>query len=122
MTLWETITERRPPPLSPAREAPVVETAFDNRLAERVVGAMRRCWLVPADRVTVAVSGGWVTVGGEVPHLYQWMAATHAVRQVDGVRGIHDTIAVPGLEARLKGFDGSVSGLLPSSRCDLHVS
>jgi osmotically-inducible protein OsmY len=50
--------------------------------------------LVPADRIEVSVSRGYVTLRGEVPWEYQRRAAERAVRRLAGVRGVINSIRV----------------------------
>jgi osmotically-inducible protein OsmY len=50
--------------------------------------------LVPADRIEVSVSRGYVTLRGEVPWQYQRRAAERAVRRLAGVRGVINSIRV----------------------------
>jgi len=50
--------------------------------------------LVPAERIEVTVSRGYVTLRGEVPWEYQRRAAERAVRRLAGVRGVINSIRV----------------------------
>jgi osmotically-inducible protein OsmY len=52
----------------------------DTDIAQAAVHAMKWNTQVPSDRVTVAVSDGWVTLRGIVDWQYQKDAAEHAVR------------------------------------------
>jgi osmotically-inducible protein OsmY len=49
---------------------------------------------VPADRIDVRVSNGWLTLKGEVKHQYQSNAAFEAVTDVPGLGGITNEIKV----------------------------
>ncbi len=49
---------------------------------------------LPADRVKVAVSDGWITLTGEVDWGYQKAAAEAAVRKLLGVRGVTNEVTV----------------------------
>jgi hypothetical protein len=49
---------------------------------------------VSALDIKVTVSGGWVTLEGEVPWQYQKLAAEAAIRHVPGIKGITNLIAV----------------------------
>jgi osmotically-inducible protein OsmY len=83
-------------------------TGVDNELVIGLVGAamadadiaaaatlaLNANRFVPQGAVTVEVVNGWITLGGEVRHHYQRQAAEHAVRQVDGLLGITDKIAL----------------------------
>jgi osmotically-inducible protein OsmY len=49
---------------------------------------------VPADRIDVRVSNGWLTLKGEVKHQYESNAAFEAVTDVPGIGGITNEIKV----------------------------
>jgi osmotically-inducible protein OsmY len=49
---------------------------------------------VPAERIEVRVSNGWLTLKGEVKHQYQNNAAFDAVTDVPGIGGITNEIKV----------------------------
>jgi osmotically-inducible protein OsmY len=70
----------------------------DQRTDADVAGAVIRAleWdvFVPADKVKVTVSKGWVTLDGEVEWQYQKEAAERAARNVIGVRGVTNMIRV----------------------------
>jgi osmotically-inducible protein OsmY len=66
----------------------------DVDIAHAVASALRWNTRVPDEKVTVAVSNGWVTLRGEVPWEYQRIAAADAVRDLAGVRGVTNGIGV----------------------------
>ena len=66
----------------------------DTDVAQAAVHSMRWNTQVPSDRVTVAVSDGWVTLRGMVDWQYQKDAAESAVRPLAGVRGITNDVTV----------------------------
>jgi osmotically-inducible protein OsmY len=49
---------------------------------------------VPADRVRVVVERGWITLEGTVDYYYQKSAAESDVRNLTGVRGVTNALAV----------------------------
>jgi osmotically-inducible protein OsmY len=49
---------------------------------------------LPADRIQVTVSKGWVTLEGDVDWQYQKQEAENAVRRLWGVRGVSNLISV----------------------------
>jgi len=59
----------------------------DSEIAQAAVNALQWNTGVPADRISVTVSGEWITLGGHVDSQYQREAATRAVRDLIGVRG-----------------------------------
>jgi osmotically-inducible protein OsmY len=66
----------------------------DEDVAREAVKSLKWNLFVPADKIKVAVSQGWVTLEGEVRWHFQREAAEDAVRYVDGVRGITNRIRV----------------------------
>lgn len=74
--------------LSPSHE----QTDVD--LAESVARALEMDSLVPDDTVKVSVSGGWVTLRGEVDWDYQRREAQRVVRTLTGVKGVSNLITV----------------------------
>lgn len=70
----------------------------DTDIAKAAVDALKWNVLVPSDRVKVKVDNGWVRLTGEVNWDYQRRAAERAVRDLPGVKGITNLIAVvPGV-------------------------
>jgi osmotically-inducible protein OsmY len=53
-------------------------------------------WLTkrPLESVTVGVKDGWITLSGDVDWEYQRQAATAALRNIRGVRGIDDLVSI----------------------------
>jgi osmotically-inducible protein OsmY len=66
----------------------------DADIAQAVLRALEWDVFVPADKVKVTVSKGWVTLEGEVEWQYQREAAERAARNVTGVRGVTNMIRV----------------------------
>ena len=66
----------------------------DTDIAQAVVSALRWNTMVPDDKITVAVSNGWVTLKGQVNWDYQRVAAANAVRDLTGVCGVTNSITV----------------------------
>jgi len=66
----------------------------DEEIAKAVRDALEWDVLVPADRITVAVSDGWVKLEGEVGWQYEKEAAERAVRNLRGVKGVTNLITV----------------------------
>jgi osmotically-inducible protein OsmY len=75
------------------RLAPSHEQA-DVDLAQSVARALEMDSLVPDDMVKVSVSGGWVTLRGEVDWDYQRREAQRVVRNLTGVKGVSNLITV----------------------------
>jgi osmotically-inducible protein OsmY len=69
-----------------------------ERTDPEIAGAVSRAieWdtFIPADRVEVTVSKGWVTLDGELEYQYQKEDAERAARRVTGVRGVTNLIRV----------------------------
>jgi osmotically-inducible protein OsmY len=72
---------------------PVYERT-DTEIAQAAVEALTWNSLVPPNRVTVAVSGGWVTLNGTLDWQYQKDAADRTVRNLTGVRGVTNDVTL----------------------------
>jgi osmotically-inducible protein OsmY len=72
---------------------PVFERT-DTDIAQTAVQALKWNIVVPQHRVTVTVSGGWLTLNGTVDWQYQKDTANRTVRDLAGVRGVTDNIVV----------------------------
>lgn len=66
----------------------------DTEIAQTAVAALKWSTSVPADRVTVTVADGWVTLNGTLDWQYQKDAAARAVRDLVGVKGVANNIVL----------------------------
>ncbi|GHO94631.1 BON domain-containing protein [Reticulibacter mediterranei] len=66
----------------------------DADLAAAVVNALRWDAGIPAGKIDVTVSQGWVTLKGEVDYGFQKRDAERAIRHLSGIRGISNLITV----------------------------
>ena len=66
----------------------------DADLAAAVVNALKWDVLVPARKIDVTVSQGWVTLKGEVDFGFQKLEAERVIRHLSGIRGITNLIVV----------------------------
>lgn len=66
----------------------------DSDIAQAAVSALEWNSMVPANRISVAVSNAWVTLKGNVDWRYQKEAAARAVRDLTGVRGVSNEITL----------------------------
>jgi osmotically-inducible protein OsmY len=66
----------------------------DQDIAVAAVNALNSKLFVPADRIKVTVSNGWIILEGDVKWQFQRRAAERAVRNLPGVRGISDNIKI----------------------------
>jgi osmotically-inducible protein OsmY len=72
----------------------------DTEIAQTAVAALKWNTMVPADRVTVLVVNGWVTLNGTLDSYHQSAAAERAVRDLRGVKGVSNAILLrPPVEA-----------------------
>jgi len=72
----------------------------DDEIAERAVRILNWDVSVPADKITVRVEHGMVTLGGEVAWQFQRGAAEHDIHKLSGVRGVINNISLaPPVEA-----------------------
>ncbi len=69
-------------------------TRGDPDIAQAVRHALEWDVLVPDERIRSTVSGGWVTLEGDVDLLRERDDAERAVQRLAGVRGVHDKIEV----------------------------
>ena len=67
---------------------------LDAEIAAAAVRALEWDADVPADKIRVTVSKGWVTLTGQVEWHYQKEEAERAVRRLWGVRGVTNLITV----------------------------
>jgi osmotically-inducible protein OsmY len=66
----------------------------DADIAAAAANALKWDPFVPADRIQVSVSEGWVTLRGDVEWQYQRQDAERAVRHLWGVKGVTNLITV----------------------------
>src|SRR5215467_14225845 len=66
----------------------------DTDLAAAVLGALRWDAAIPAGKVDVTVSQGWVTLKGEVDHYFQKRDAEPAIERLSGIRGVSNLLTV----------------------------
>jgi len=66
----------------------------DTEIAQAAVSALNWNTVVPNDRVTVIAQNGWLTLSGTVNWNYQKDAAARTVRDLMGVKGVTNHIAV----------------------------
>jgi osmotically-inducible protein OsmY len=74
----------------------------DSDIAQAAVNALQWNTVVPTNRVSVAVSNGWITLKGNLDWQYQKDAAARALRDLTGVKGVTNSIAV---QPRVKSVD-----------------
>ena len=66
----------------------------DEDIARAALDALKWSVLIPADRIKVKVSKGWVTLEGLVDWQFQKTAAEKAVRKLYGVLGVSNFVEV----------------------------
>jgi osmotically-inducible protein OsmY len=66
----------------------------DADIAAAALRALEWDAAVPADRIEVTVSKGWVTLKGEVEWNYQRLDAERVVRRLAGIKGVTNLIVV----------------------------
>ena len=66
----------------------------DADLAKAALGALNWEAAIPADRLDVTVSHGWVTLKGEVNYYFQKRDAERAIERLSGVRGVSNLLTV----------------------------
>lgn len=73
---------------------PGMHQRSDTDIAHAVVNALRWDIQVPDDRIKATIEEGWIALEGEVEWQYQKWAAEGAVRNLTGVKGVTNLIAV----------------------------
>jgi osmotically-inducible protein OsmY len=73
---------------------PTGDQRTDPDIAEAAIRALHWDAFVPADRIQVTVSKGWVTLKGEVDWQFQKQDAERAIRRLTGVKGVTNFITV----------------------------
>jgi osmotically-inducible protein OsmY len=73
---------------------PTSSERTDEDIARAAVNSLNWAVSIPADRIKVKVSKGWITLEGTVDWQYQRAAAENAVRYLIGVRGVSNLIEV----------------------------
>src|SRR6185437_3311837 len=66
----------------------------DQDIAQAAVNALDWNASVPPKRVKVLVENGWVTLDGSVEYHFQKAAAEGAIRNLKGVKGVSNVIAI----------------------------
>ena len=66
----------------------------DNEIATEVVNALRWNWQIPKDKIKAKVEKGWVTLEGKLEWNYQKEAAQGVVKNLLGVMGVSNIIAI----------------------------
>jgi osmotically-inducible protein OsmY len=66
----------------------------DADIAAAAIRALEWDALIPADKLDVTVSKGWVTLKGEVEWQYQKLDAERVIRRLSGVKGVSNLIVV----------------------------
>jgi osmotically-inducible protein OsmY len=66
----------------------------DTEIAQAAVAALTWNAVVPHDRVTITVTDGWITLKGTLDWQYQKDAAARTVRDLTGVKGVSNAIAI----------------------------
>lgn len=80
---------------------PADKTRSDTDIAHKVVDALEWDVLVPEGQIRTHVVEGWITLEGEVDWQYQKEAATSAIRNLSGVRGVTNSLKVKSLASPL---------------------
>src|SRR5712671_6331513 len=73
---------------------PNLDQRPDPEIARDAIAAIHHRLPVVAEQIKVVVRNGWITLEGDVEWAYQRSAAESAVRRVQGVKGVTNTIQV----------------------------
>lgn len=66
----------------------------DTEIAQAALTALKWNTMLPEDRITLTVANGWVTLSGTLDWQYQKDVALRAVRDLTGVKGVTNDIAL----------------------------
>lgn len=77
----------------------------DTDIAQAAVTALTWNTIVPPNRVTVTVAGGWVTLHGTLDSYHLSAAAERAVRDLRGVKGVSNAIVLQAPMSQVKTVD-----------------
>jgi len=66
----------------------------DDEIAQRAVDILAWNAMIPKNSVRVQVSGGWVTLSGNVNWNYQRQAAENEVLKLGGVKGVTNSVSL----------------------------
>lgn len=75
-------------------QLPTSDERNDADIAAAATRALEWDAIVPIEKIDITVSGGWVTLRGEVEWQFQKHDAERAVRRLSGVRGVSNLIKV----------------------------
>jgi osmotically-inducible protein OsmY len=75
-------------------EVKLLSERTDADIAEAAIRALQWDAVVPADKIQVTVSKGWVTLKGEVNWNFEKQDAERVVRRLTGVKGVSNLITV----------------------------
>jgi len=75
-------------------ELPSTHIRDDEDIARAAAHALKWDVWVPQNQIKVIVKNGWVTLEGEVDHKFQQTAAEYEVRNLTGVTGVTNLIAI----------------------------
>jgi osmotically-inducible protein OsmY len=73
---------------------PISSERTDAEIAAAIVRALEWDALVPADKIEVTVSKGWVTMKGDVEWQFEKEDAERVTRRITGVKGVSNLITV----------------------------
>jgi osmotically-inducible protein OsmY len=73
---------------------PKPDLLSDEELAHIATLCLQSAALLPAEGLSVAAKGGWVTLSGQVPWQYQRAEAEHVVSRLRGVAGVINLIVI----------------------------
>jgi osmotically-inducible protein OsmY len=77
----------------------------DTEIAQAAIAVLKWNAVVPADRITVTVANGWVTLNGTLEYYHQSAAAERAVRYLTGVKGVSNSILLQAPAVSLRPSD-----------------
>lgn len=71
---------------------PSIDERPDPEIAREAAVALRSSLPISSERIKIVVKDGWVSLEGEVEWQYQRQTAETAIRRIQGVKGVSNTI------------------------------
>lgn len=93
-------------------DLPSIHIRDDQDIARAVTNALQWDVQVPTDLIKVEVEDGWVTLRGAVNFRFQQNAAYDAVRNLTGVKGVSNLIAIKQPEVSATDVKSNIEGAL----------
>jgi osmotically-inducible protein OsmY len=89
----------------PQGEATHIAIAADDEIARRAANILRWHALIPAEKITIRVTDGHVTLSGDVDSPFERIAAEQSISRLRHLKGISNQIAAIAVKGVVEGDD-----------------